>query len=359
MKQIYRNNIVHRMGGEFGFDFLIMTYCENILDDESLDRFFGNFDLKALTFFQKELLLITFLEPNAESNARRKRVRFRNELMGLDRTYFAVLERHFVDALDDCFITGLDYELCKAYFAELHDVFKEVSEHSKYKDQVVERMGGEATFDLLVVDYCERIHTDTRLGCFFGTLSLHSLTLLQKELLQMTFLKPTAENKIDSIKSKMILKFGPIFALGLNESHFDILEGHFSAALYECSSKPDVIQACQKHYASLLSFFQENALDQVEEEEQRVDQESPRVLKSKPTHRPLIAANRKVEAQKGSDDSSDTVKTEDSSVSIKPVEPKTPKLLLFGRKRTSPRLTFSWKSTRSMSRRRSRDEVKS
>ena len=108
------------MGGEFGFDFLVVTYCENILDDERLDRFFGNFDLNTLTCLQKELLLVTFLEPYQETEPRKKRVMFRNDMMGLDRSIFPVLEEHFVDALEDCFIAGLDFELSKAYFSELH-----------------------------------------------------------------------------------------------------------------------------------------------------------------------------------------------------------------------------------------------
>jgi truncated hemoglobin YjbI len=267
MKQIYRNNIVHRMGGESGFDFIVLTYCENILEDENLDQFFANFDLKSLTFFQKELLLLTFLEPDDETNTRRKRVKFRHELMGLDRTYFAVMEKHFVDALDDCFVTGLDYELCKAYFAELFPVFKEVEKVSKYNDHVVQRMGGEATFTFLVTMYCERIHDDPRMKRFFGSLSLHSLTFLQKELVLMAFTKPSAENKIDAIKSKVTLKFSPIFELGLNDTHFDILEGHFSSALHKCSTKPDVTQTCQKLFATLLPFFQENAISALQEEE--------------------------------------------------------------------------------------------
>lgn len=351
---------MHRMGGELGFDFLVMTYCENILDDEDLDRFFANFDLKSLTFFQKELLLITFLEPNEESNARRKRVKFRNELMGLDITYFAVLEKHFVDALDDCFITGLDYELCKAYFSELHSVFKEVAKLSKYNDHVVERMGGEATFDFLVVSYCERIQGDPRMGRFFGSLTLHSLTFLQKELVLTAFLKPTDDNDADSMKSKVTLKFTPIFELGLNETHFDILSSHFSDALYDCSSKPDVIQKCQKLFDTLLPFFRENANSSREQgEEELADAISASKQKlldegSMRSERPMAPHGSSDIQRKGkcftgsksSDASLDTARTEDtSSTQDKEESERTKNHFLWRRKKSEPRVIFSWKSS--------------
>jgi truncated hemoglobin YjbI len=358
MKQIYRNNIVHRMGGESGFDFIVLTYCENILDDEDLDQFFANFDLKSLTFFQKELLFITFLEPNDETNARRKRVKFRHELMGLDRSYFAVLEKHFVDALDDCFVTGLDYELCKAYFAELFPVFKEVEKVSKYNDHVVQRMGGEATFNFLVTMYCERIHDDPRMKRFFGSLSLHSLTFLQKELVLMAFTKPSAENKIDAIKSKVTLKFSPIFELGLNDTHFDILEGHFIAALHECSTKPDVTQTCQKLFATLLPFFQENTIAALKEEEmdEASKPDSPRVSSrtGQLVRGESITSSTSMPSRRGKFVSQGPTKSLESTANTDITEDGSPqdntaskpkKRFLWRRKTTTDRsLVFSWKS---------------
>jgi truncated hemoglobin YjbI len=351
MKQIYRNNIVHRMGGDIGFDFLVLTYCEKILDDEDLDQFFANFDLKSLTFFQKELLLIRFLEPNDETNARQKRVKFRHELMGLDRTYFAVLEKHFVEALDNCFITGLDYELCKAYFAELFPVFKQVEKLSKYNDHVVQRMGGEATFDFLIVSYCERIQGDPRMRRFFGSLTLHSLTFLQKELVLMAFIKPSAENKIDAIKSKVTLKFSPIFELGLNDTHFDILEGHFSAALYDCSSKPDVIQTCQKLFATLLPFFQKNAIALLQEQEMEEENEMDLLRVSLRTgklvrgasRRSMTSHNGKFVSQgptRSGDSLDKSDRTEDTTSQDLPAS-KLKKSFLWRRKTAAPSLVFS------------------
>ncbi|CAJ1942344.1 unnamed protein product [Cylindrotheca closterium] len=264
MKVLYRNNIVQRMGGEFGFDFLVVTYCENILDDESLDHFYGNFDLNTLTCLQKELLLITFLEPYQETEPRKKRVSFRNDMMGLDRSIFPILEEHFVAALDDCFVTGLDYELCKAYFAELRPVFKECTTVSKYRSNIVERMGGEATFDLLVVSYCERLKGDIKLHRFFESYNLHNMTHLQKDLILMVLLQPSAENNVESIERRVTSKYSPMFALGLNEHHFEMMERHFSAALFECLSRPVVIQICLKLFSNLISFFEEHALSSVE-----------------------------------------------------------------------------------------------
>ncbi|KAL3932079.1 MAG: hypothetical protein SGBAC_011016 [Bacillariaceae sp.] len=264
MKAIYRNNIVQRMGGEHGFNFLVLTYCENIQDDESLDRFFGNFDLNTLTCLQKELLLVSFLEPYAETGPRKQRVLFRNDMMGLDRSIFPILEEHFVAALDDCFVTGLDYELCKAYFAELWPVFKECTTISKYRENVVERMGGEGTFDFLVVSYCERLLVDIKLRRFFESYDLHCMTHLQKDLILIVLLQPSVVNKTEALERRVISEFSPMFALGMNEQHFEMMERHFSAALFECLSRPPIIQTCLRLFSNLLSFFEEHAQSSVD-----------------------------------------------------------------------------------------------
>lgn len=271
MHSVYRNNIIQRMGGEIGFDFLITTYSENIHDDVRLDRFFGNFDFNALKCLQKELLLVSFLEPYEETEPRKKRVMFRSDMMGIDRSIFPLLEENFVDALEDCFIAGLDFELCKAYFSELHVLFKECTVVSKYRDNLVERMGGESVFEFLVVSYCELLDEDKILHRYFKDVNLQRRTLLQKELVLMVLLQPNAEKDFEALRRRVIFKFSPLFALGLNAEHFEIMESHFVAAAYECLSQVDVIQGCLRLFANLMTFFQDNSLvgtnDEIEESE--------------------------------------------------------------------------------------------
>lgn len=198
---------------------------------------------------------------------------FRNEMMGLDRSYFNILEEHFVVALDDCFITGLDYELCKAYFAELLPVFKECTKVSKYREDIVERMGGEATFDLVVVSYCERIEGDIKLHRFFQGYDLHTMTHLQKELILMAFLQPSAENNVEVLERRVTSSFSRMFAMGLNEYHFERMEKHFSAALFDCLSRPQVIQTCCKLFSNLISFFEENIQSSADNDDDDDDEE--------------------------------------------------------------------------------------
>ncbi|KAL3932078.1 MAG: hypothetical protein SGBAC_011015 [Bacillariaceae sp.] len=278
MNSSYRSNIIQRMGGERGFDFLVTAYSENIHDDASLDQFFGKFDLNTLTCIQKELLLMSFLEPCEETWPRKKRAMLRNDRMGLDRSIFPVLEEHFVDALEDCFIEGLDFELCKAYFSELHILFKECGAVSKYRDNLIERMGGEAAFEFLVLSYCERLEDDQRLHRYFKDLKLQRMTLLHKELILMAVLRPNAENDFEALARRVASTFSPLFALGMNEGHFEIMESHFSAAVYECLSQADVIQSCLRLFSNLVTFFQDNSLlgnsDNDENDDEEENEES-------------------------------------------------------------------------------------
>jgi hypothetical protein len=61
----------------------------------------------------------------------------------------------------------------------------------------------------------------------------------------------------------------------MNEEHFEMMESHFSASLYECLCRKDVIQCCLRLFANLISFFQDNSLSaNNDEDEKNEDEES-------------------------------------------------------------------------------------
>jgi len=124
-------------------------------------------------------------------------------------------------------------------------------------------MGGEPTFDFLVLSYCERLENDERLSCYFKHLgSSANLTLVQKELILLAFLHPKANNDFERQKQRVRSSFGPLFELGMNGKHFKMMQSHFFAAINDCLSEPKVIviETSLRLFSNLITIFDDNLL---------------------------------------------------------------------------------------------------
>ena len=60
---VFKDNLLTKLGGPSQFQFLLISYVENIQDSLELEEFFANFDLKSLVALQKTLLMAAFLQP--------------------------------------------------------------------------------------------------------------------------------------------------------------------------------------------------------------------------------------------------------------------------------------------------------
>ena len=131
-----------------------------------------------------------------------------------------------------------------------------VSQHQQEEDEsLIERFGGAAHFEFLNISFCERIKADERLKFFFGSCEIDELEALHRELLLAAFLD---ENVIGTNYRQCIaFRFHRFFLLGLNETHFDILETHFSDALQDCWVEKDVYGLCKTYFAELRPIFKE------------------------------------------------------------------------------------------------------
>eukprot|EP00980_Cylindrotheca_fusiformis_P026390 scaffold16052_cov72-Cylindrotheca_fusiformis.AAC.2 len=127
----YEDNLLKHVGGAEQFDYLVLSYCERILNDPSLNKLYNHFKLKNLAIFQKETLLAIFLVPGSERQAERFRTRIilrHHQLfqMGLNETHFDRLVHHFSKSLQqDCRVSTDIVELCEKRWAELRPIFQE------------------------------------------------------------------------------------------------------------------------------------------------------------------------------------------------------------------------------------------
>lgn len=68
--------------------------------------------------------------------------------------------------------------------------------------------------------------------------------------------EPEGEMETHSRRSRVALHHFRLFQSGLNESHFDVLSKHLKYALEDCWASDDVIQDCERHFASLRPLFE-------------------------------------------------------------------------------------------------------
>lgn len=123
-----KTDILERLGGESQYNFLIMTFCDSILEDSTLQGFFKGFDVEAMAALMKRFLSITFQSSSNifDEDVRGKIVLRNYDLfeMGLGSSHFERLQSHFEFALHDSWLDEEVVDECKQRFIDLRKVFE-------------------------------------------------------------------------------------------------------------------------------------------------------------------------------------------------------------------------------------------
>ena len=102
-----------------------------------------------------------------------------------------------------------------------------------YKDNLIEKVGGQSHYDFVILRYCEKIQNNPRLTYFFDEFSLDDLMKLQKQLLDAAFLKLRSD-EAEAMMGRLSLQYHKLWRMGLNERYYEVMKGHFLEALREC-----------------------------------------------------------------------------------------------------------------------------
>jgi len=127
-----------------------------------------------------------------------------------------------------------------------------------FKGNLLERWGGDANFELLLVSFCERIQEDAFLSLIFGAYDLDMLVTLQRSLLLAAFVEPASEDEKKHLYGRVVFLFHELFEKGLNEDHFYLLQSHLLDALLDCWEKDDTFNLCKEYFDDLRQLFIEN-----------------------------------------------------------------------------------------------------
>eukprot|EP00980_Cylindrotheca_fusiformis_P006396 scaffold1366_cov91-Cylindrotheca_fusiformis.AAC.2 len=130
----------------------------------------------------------------------------------------------------------------------------------RYKDNLLVRLGGSANLDFVIESYCEHIKDDPSLDRIFGKVRRKKLAILQRELIMAAIIEPQSASEAKALHESVVLNHSPLFEIGMNEKHFDILFHHFSDALRAWwTLSKHVIMLCEKYFKELRPIFKEQA----------------------------------------------------------------------------------------------------
>lgn len=137
-------------------------------------------------------------------------------------------------------------------------------------DDFITKIGGKAQFDFFLISFCEEIKDDERLQPFFGCYGMDSMVNLFRDFCLALVLEPngTSTSSSRNTQQRIVRRFRCFFKIGLNESHFDMIEKYFLSTLEDCWVQEDVVGLCKINFAELRPIFKQNARLEQQQEQQ-------------------------------------------------------------------------------------------
>mmetsp|Transcript_32002 Transcript_32002/g.77726 ORF Transcript_32002/g.77726 Transcript_32002/m.77726 type:complete len:210 (-) Transcript_32002:2436-3065(-) len=125
------------------------------------------------------------------------------------------------------------------------------------RDILIEQLGNENSYKVLVNKFCNHIRDNDDLMPFFGELDTESLVKLEEEFLKAAFTPQEGKSRRAHRRVSRLHK--NLFEMGLDETHFDVLKEHFLDALNDFCLEDDAYEACSNDLDALRYIFEENA----------------------------------------------------------------------------------------------------
>lgn len=128
-----KNDIIEKIGGQSQFDYVLVTFCENIRLDSSLKLYFSHLDLEGLIQLQKDFLDAAASEEEEEEEETMGRLAVKYQLLwrlGMQETHFEKLQNHFILALKECWAEDDVVQMAEQHYNRLRPLFQQQSSKS-------------------------------------------------------------------------------------------------------------------------------------------------------------------------------------------------------------------------------------
>jgi hemoglobin len=218
-------HLLTRIGGPPALEAAVEIFYEKLVADETLSKFFEGVDLLKLKNHQRKFLTIALTEipKDLDVAGMMKDKHKRLFAMGLNETHFDTVAGHLVATLKGLQVPDALVDEVVGVVAPLRPVF----ENGK-KEYLLARIGGPAALEAAVDIFYEKLVADETLAKFFEGVDLAILKNHQRKFLTIAF---TEIPKDLDVAGMMKDKHKRLFAMGLNETHFDSVAGHLVATL--------------------------------------------------------------------------------------------------------------------------------
>mmetsp|Transcript_63304 Transcript_63304/g.95542 ORF Transcript_63304/g.95542 Transcript_63304/m.95542 type:complete len:230 (+) Transcript_63304:64-753(+) len=100
----------------------------------------------------------------------------------------------------------------------------------EYKEDIIERLGGQNSFDLTIVGLAQAIQSDPALKDYYSSYLFEDLIRHQKHFLTSVFAK---QGNPEKLNSSILLRHYGLIQKGFNEHHFDLVVIHFVQELQD------------------------------------------------------------------------------------------------------------------------------
>ncbi|CAJ1964895.1 unnamed protein product [Cylindrotheca closterium] len=128
-RQNSKEELLQQIGGESQFDFIIMTFCESIQEDTTLNEVFKGMHVDTMVDLMNGLLdaaLEMYSSRTVENEDNRNRIVLKNYAlfeMGLNKGHLEKMKVHYEAALRDSWVEDKVFDECMQRFEYLEAVF--------------------------------------------------------------------------------------------------------------------------------------------------------------------------------------------------------------------------------------------
>ncbi|EEC46463.1 predicted protein [Phaeodactylum tricornutum CCAP 1055/1] len=141
---------------------------------------------------------------------------------------------------------------------------------------LLDRLGGETALKAAVDEFCVRLLDDSNLATFFEEASMPALKRHQLEFMKIAFSGvPDDLNVVDLLTKKQSRLFAE---KNLNETHFDLVAGHFARALEHLKVPESLVEEASSVVLSLRPVFESGSKKFDVEEKEFGDSKSETLL---------------------------------------------------------------------------------
>ena len=254
--------LFERLGGQPAVKATIEEFYTRILADDELKGFFEGTSMTALKLHQLEFMKIAFTDIPEDLDVGALMLEKHDRLFkekGLNATHFDLVAGHLVGALKHLDVPQGLIDEAVGIVGPLRPIFeegaKQAEEFNKHKpESLMDRLGGAPAVKAAVAEFYDRILKDDELAPFFKDTDMTALKLHQLKFMQIAFTKIPDDLDVVALMKE---KHARLFKDGLNETHFDLVAGHFIGALEHLEVPKDLIDEAVSVIAPLRSVFEQ------------------------------------------------------------------------------------------------------